>query len=301
MALITGSRSRQQIDDEGGPPSQRGGASSDDDRPGYIGVPKDYTVRGPRQQHPNYYPHGYSYSSRGFGAGAGPLDPIEIKPRYMDGDEWRPASWAPGDIADLQRAMAGAGLIGPTTRVRLGAWDETSRNAYKQLLGFANGSGVDVNTALRQYAEGITVGGPGAGSGLRFDENGNIIGETFTAPPLEVQLPNRADVEKVLRTAVIDKLGEGWSQAEIAKLADTYLWQKVMAPQTDAYQQQVENLEDEFHGRAPRNKVITNVDVMDPETFVEGELRRRDPAGFQATEIAEDYAPAFFAALEGYF
>lgn len=234
-----------------------------------------------------------------------------IEPRYFDGDEWKPASRDPDSIVDMQRSLVIAGFLSPTDSFRLGAWDEPTRDAYKSLLEYANASGLTADVALQRYAEGTpppggTGGGGGSGQGgssgpgSYFDPiTGEWVTEKFKPPPLELRTSNKEDLRRVMRSAVIDKLGEGWSQAQIDELVDAYNWEEIRT-QKDAYDQQVAGMEDEFYGREPSTKPITQVDVASPETFLEDELQKRDPVGVQEGQVVQELVPSVLQNLKGW-
>lgn len=106
--------------------------------PDPIGVPANYSAV-VRAQGPTTTGSGLGYD-------------VEIPPRYFEGDDWAPASLPVEQRAMLQRQMAAAGVIPEGATYRLGVWDETSRQAYRQLLSFANGAGAPVEQALNQWA-----------------------------------------------------------------------------------------------------------------------------------------------------
>jgi hypothetical protein len=279
-----------------------GAGPSRDTGPKPLGVPAGYSV--PAVRMPGYS-HGFSYG-QGRYPGAVPRPRlVEQGPRYVDGDEWRPAAQGPESITEIQRALTMAGYLGPRDRFRLGAWDETTRNAYRSLLEEANASGLNADAMAAQRAASFDVGGSGqdegdGAGGYSIDPNtGELVPPQFVPPPLELRTTSKADLARLFRGVVIDKLGEGWSQAEINELVDAYNWREIQV-QKDAYDEEVARQRAEFMGEAPSSEPITMVDVESPETFVENELMRRDPESFQAGQIANDYAPAFFSALEGY-
>lgn len=109
-----------------------------------IGVPPDYVVT--RDQLEIRDP---------FGSVAQKAKHEQITPRYFDGDDWAPASLPPVKIRQLQQDMIAAGLIPKGAEYRIGYWDDTSRLAYRQLLGEANGSGFSARQQLmmRQNTE----------------------------------------------------------------------------------------------------------------------------------------------------
>lgn len=127
---------------------------------GYIGMPK-----------------GYVPTSAGYGGPVSPgqaerlasggrfREPQITPPRYKVGAEMEPRSYSPEMIARLQQQLAAAGLIGPSTRYRLGVWDSTSISAYKQLLAFANQGGTSREDALQTLLTAPQLRGDGQGVG----------------------------------------------------------------------------------------------------------------------------------------
>jgi hypothetical protein len=93
-----------------------------------------------------------------------PIDvPADFTPatgqvRYMAGDEWDPAALSVEERARLQRLMDDIGLIPKGAKYRLGVWDNTSRNAFRTLLGFANAEGVEWMDAMDLWAARPEVG-----------------------------------------------------------------------------------------------------------------------------------------------
>lgn len=132
-------------------------AAEQEDDLGYIGMPKGYV--------PMTAPRPYT---------GGPMSPSQVErrsepkitpPRYKVGAEMEPRSYSPEMIARLQQQLAGAGLIGPSTRYRLGVWDSTSISAYKQLLAFANQGGTSREDALQTLLTAPQLRGDGQGVG----------------------------------------------------------------------------------------------------------------------------------------
>ena len=80
--------------------------------------------------------------------------PMEVAPRYKLGDEWEPQtkSWSPERVADIQAQLVDAGLLDPDDYQR-GFWDEESAQAYRQLLGYSNVSGLDSHQTLQRIGE----------------------------------------------------------------------------------------------------------------------------------------------------
>lgn len=254
------------------PPSSSGTTG----KPGPIGVPPTYTT--PKIQHssadaaerrggPMYYEKG--------------LDEYDDPNRrtYYDGDEYIPANWPANQIWQLQQALAKAGLLtGTFTRH---TWDNATRNAYKELLALANAQGSTANNALMDMlrsAEG-QYGADGTGPGgqrYKVDEFGNVVpvgGEEVA--PLITRTTDPAALRRTFRKAVIDMLGEGWSQEEIDKMVAAYN-QVEIQKQTEAY-----NLEQS--GQAG-----TFTDMPSPEEFVASQVEAKDPEGVQEQGIIDN-------------
>lgn len=187
----------------------------------------------------------------------------EQPPRYFDGYEWRPASWSPNVIADLQRQMVDAGLITEDSRLQVGVWDETSRGAFTKLLGFANASGTTWEQALQRWSE-MSAAFPQQGGPER--------------PPLQVRLSNPDDLKRVFRTAVIDTLGAGWDDTKLTSLVNAY-------QALERHFQETEYNQAESGG--------TSVAPPDPTTFAMEKAVEADPVGAQASDF-RDAASQFF-------
>lgn len=124
-----------------------------------LGVQAGYEALVPRSLLGGYYPHGYSYETRRYGAGA--LDAaheiVGVAPRYFQGDQWKPASKSPEAIAAEQRKLLAAGFLSPSDSIRLGFWGESTRKAYAQALSAANASGLDYDATLIAAANAVPL------------------------------------------------------------------------------------------------------------------------------------------------
>jgi hypothetical protein len=72
-----------------------------------------------------------------------------VPARYYEGDDWLPGNLPAAQIRDLQQRMVNAGLIPKGAEYRVGYWDDVSRQAYRQLLAEANGSGLSAELQLK--------------------------------------------------------------------------------------------------------------------------------------------------------
>jgi hypothetical protein len=161
-----------------------------------IGVPPDFSLgeAGPD----------FAYIA---GGGAGPttherLGDLRL-PRYYEDDEWAPATLSPAEIADWQEAMAKAGLLAGT--YRRGVWDDRSRNAYRDLLAFANTIGADDVEALRRWASAEEI---------------TQQGDPFQ--PLTFRPPDPAAVRQAVKTAGKQLLNRDLRDGETEYLAGQF-------------------------------------------------------------------------------
>lgn len=195
----------------------------------------------------------------------------ETPPRYVEGDDWAPASLSPEAIAQIQRQMIAVGLIPSDAKITLGFWDNTTREAYRDLLTYANASGLTWSQALKAY--GAAGGHAGPGGPAR--------------QPLTIRTTNPDDLRRVFRAAVINELGQGWSQEEIDKMVASYQGQEASV-QRQAYDA------GETGG--------TVTDVASPQAYAEAEALKRDPSGVAEHNLIESGGPldAFRQMLGGW-
>jgi hypothetical protein len=203
--------------------------------------------------------------------------------RYFDGDEALPASLAPHNIAALQRMLVEANLL---DNPRWGFWDAASQEAYKTALHEANRSDTDIQTLLTTYQEAAAVG--------ELEAKG-----PFQAPALQIRQHNKDDLRSLFRDAAVKLTGMGWSHEDVERAVNAFVAEETRI-QTDAQTQMIERDRQLYETGSTDINQITEVDIRSPELFIEDEARRRDPGGFRATQVAEDYAPAFFDALGGF-
>jgi hypothetical protein len=223
------------------------------------------------------YAHGYSYSQGRYPGGV---------PRYYDGDEMGPASLPPHNIAALQRMLVDSGLL---DNPRWGYWDRASEEAFQRALSESNQQGTDVETLLTTYSEASAMAEQEA------------KGPYVPSEPLTLRTTNKSDLNKVFREAVVGQLGVGWSDSQIRELVDAYNWEEIKV-QADIYNQNMQREKQLWETGTTDIKQVTEGSVPNPQTFLEEQVRRRDPGGVQAADIGEQggYADVFFDALGGY-
>lgn len=226
----------------GGPPIDD---SSADDTP-FLGVPKSYVAQRPGPVRPN--------SARVFGANVrlpGQTQTmVNVPPRYYKGDEFSPSSLAAEDRARLQLAMRQSGLYTKNERFQLGVWDATTRGAYKRLLEYANGAGLDWQAALREF-------------GAAQAENGDTTGGSNRAP-LSVKVSNPQDLRRAFDAGALAALGHSLDPGEIDK------W-------VAAYQQAERTEQTQEYNAAESGGTVTAAPTM--ESFVEDRAKVADPEG----------------------
>lgn len=268
----------------------------DDERKPLGDINRDYRVVVPRNMGGMSARAAEGWASQGAGHGS----PYEQGPRYWDQDQFKPAQGDPAAITQLQEDMVTAGLIPRGVNVRKGTWDLASIGAYTDLLEMANVNGVPANTMLDRL-----IAGSAQGSGLMIDPNtGEVIenpeAQVFVPPDaLPLRLPSREDMRAVTRSAVVDKLGQGWSGDQIEEFIDRY-YSFAQGQAQSAYEAEVERQRAAFEAGQPISNVNIELDVASPETALDEELRRDQPDAYGAGQIANDFAPAFFDALGGY-
>lgn len=210
-----------------------------------LGVPDDYMASSPRRPAP--------FASR---LGPKTYQPPPRPPRYFAGDELIPAALAPERVAAMQRALATAGLIGPKTKFRVGVWDDTTRNAYRNLLEFANVYGIDEAEALRRYA-----------SSEETDPSGDA-----ERAPLVVRQSSPDDLRATFETVARRRIGRKLAPEEVERFVSAYQAEEA-AVQTQAY------------GAAETGGTVT--DVADPQAFLAAKLAKEYGVEVGATAIAE--------------
>lgn len=98
------------------------------------------------------------------------LDPAlqAVPPTYVSGSEFDITRLSVENIARLQARLSAAGLIGPSTKFRVGIADSTTISAYKRALETANRYGMSVVEAMDMLAStpqssggDLSVGGDG--------------------------------------------------------------------------------------------------------------------------------------------
>lgn len=156
-----------------------------DEGPAPIGVGRDYVIE----------------DSNTFGFAE------DRKPRYFSGAQnTEVAGLSAEDRAELQLTLKELGLIGPKTRIRLGVWDSTSAEAFRQVLAWANTTGTTWRSALTDMMA----------SGVAF---GDLGGDGGDAGPLPT---NSLDVQALGKETARDVQGRGLTAGEQAQFEQRF-------------------------------------------------------------------------------
>lgn len=230
-----------------------------DKEPNPIGVPVGYSV--PKER--------YQYDDSRFGR----LNPqsyiTNVKPIYFDGDEYIPSNWGAAQIWEIQQHLAKVGLL--RTNFTRNTWDSATRNAYKELLALSNAQGMKADQTL-QHLLSSSSSDSTDGNLFKVDEFGNVVpAGGKTVQPLITQTTDPAALRRTFRKAVIETLGEGWSQDEINKMVAAYNNVET-SRQTQNYNMQTSGQSGNI------------VDIPSPEDFIQSQIMEKDPEGVQAQE-----------------
>ena len=178
---------------------------------------------------------------------------MTTSPRYWTDDEWQPSRWSPERIATLQRDLASAGLIGKNDRITFGVWDPKSASAFRELLGYANSTGLPWENALDLYASTPEMDG----------------GQE--RQPLMTRLSNPADLRSIFKEAATKYAGEA-PDDEVEKMVAAYQAQEASVQQT-------------AYGMQETGGTVT--EQASPDAFAEDYLRREKPVETGAVDMLE--------------
>lgn len=174
-----------------------------------------------------------------FITGGGPLVNL-VTPQYFEGDEWVLANAGHDVIAQTQASLVSAGLL-KAGSFSPGYWDPTTKDAFKDLLAYANATG------------------------STWQEAGPVLAGAAKEriKPVTVKVTNPEDLRKAFKQAVIGTLGQGWDTAKIDQMVAAY-----QATETGA-QQQAYSMQD-------TGGTVTA--PPDPATFAETQARAENPS-----------------------
>lgn len=236
---------------------------AEDEGPKPIGVPRDYVIK--RRTTGREEMGDIRFR------GGGPDYLSSITPIYFDGAEYLPANWPASQIWSLQQYLAKVGLLtGTFTR---NVFDPATMDAYKELLALSNAKGANADQTLQEMlSAAMSEEGDDQNGQWTVDENGNVVrvgGSGSGRAPLTIRTTDPASLRRAFRRAVIDTLGEGWTQEQINQMVGAY-------NQIETSKQQ------QAYGMAETGGTIS--DIPSPEDFIATEIEKRDPAGVQEHE-----------------
>lgn len=185
----------------GGPPPV-----SDEDEEEFIGPGTSRLSGGYRATNPDAITSGTYEPYRG----PATRGPVATPPRYALGDEWEPQtkSWDPPRIADMQAQLVDAGLLDPDDYQR-GFWDQESAQAYRQLLGYSNVSGLDSHQTLQRIGEVKS----------KF---GSTAEKAKVRQPFISELADPAELSDLLDDVAVRRMGRGLSPEEKERFSTSF-------------------------------------------------------------------------------
>jgi hypothetical protein len=225
-------------------------------------------------------PYGYVAGAEGhiaaqgnhgsLGTGGPGSAPSARPPLYYEGDEYVGASRPPGDIANLQRALARVGLLQGS--FLMGRWDDVTSEAFKALLSLANRQGATWEETLRQLEQ--------QGGGMTYvDEYGNVLtgdaARRAAAGPLEVRVSDPATLRQTFREVATARRGQGFSDGEYDRMVAAY----------QAVERRAQEREYELRAGAVGDARYEVVNPPDPAAWAEEEVRRLDPSGVVSNDV----------------
>lgn len=186
---------------------------------------------------------------------------------YVTGDEWLPVNESPATIEDLQRRLYEAGLLPADAEFTPGYFDEPTRKAFKDLLGWSNGKRKDWLTTLEDLRT----------NPVPSDEKGAAI------QPFVAQVSNPDDIKKNIRDSFREMIGSGDVDAnELQALVAEFQGEQVASQRSmyDAYQ-------DGSGGVGPGGTVTAPPSI---ETFVEQKAQQSNPTAFSAYKYLDKFS-----------
>lgn len=151
------------------------------------------------------------------GIDTGSYQPSIVGARYFEGQEWSEVGGLPPEQrAEIQQAMLDRGLYSSAKpRIALGAWDNDSATAFKQVLAYANAQGIPWNMALKNMPKMDT--GADAAGGVKYGPQAPHAYTAFTAT-----LTNPTDLKAVIKAGARSVLGRTLDDSEVSAFVGNY-------------------------------------------------------------------------------
>lgn len=176
------------------------------------------------------------------------------------------ANMSPEDVWVYQQKMARAGFIGPKTRFRRKMWDDTTRNAFKNVIELANIYTTDIDTILAMAMEN--------GGQSLAEAAGVELDQPFTGDKKRtnksIDLTNPQSARERLRRTLREELGRAPRKDELAAFIGALNASEKANPVVE--QQVAHVVNDEVTGTDS-----TQSGGVDPEAFT-SEYLRNNPA-----------------------
>lgn len=212
--------------------------------------------------------------------------PLSQFERYFEGQQAFIGRMSPGALMSLQRELGAVGLLAGD--YANGAPDSSTKDAFASLLAISNEWGLSWRAALNRMMS-QTSDTKARERGYQINpETGEYeaIEEKFVAPPLQLQLPNKLDVDRVIRQSSTDLLGQGWSQDQIDRVSNSFLGE-VTRLQQETYNQEVDRMRREFEGQPGASETITDIEAPSAEAFAEEQIIQQNRQGVETNSGME--------------
>lgn len=138
-----------------------------------------------------------------------PIDYLPVAARYQEGMQDDPAGWSTERRGRLQTELIRAGLLDPDAKFTFGDWGPSTRDAYAQLLAYANHAGLTDRQAARELQTIQTPELINAIADLRATSI--AAAEAQLAP-----LPDLATLRDTIRQQVADFIGADPTDEEMS-------------------------------------------------------------------------------------
>jgi hypothetical protein len=190
---------------------------------------------------------------------------IQYKPAYFAGDEWKPASLSPDNIAKLQEALVMGGLLSEDDVINVGVWGPDEAEAWKKMLQYANVTGISPLAALHKRA---MRGALKIGLDEAARRGGGVVREPLVTSPT-----NPDDLRQQFGQVAYNMLGHRIAPDVLERMVSTYQ-QYERDAQVSEYQATGSGL-----SGGPGGEVV---DPPSPEVYAMNETYKADAPGVEA-------------------
>ncbi len=281
-----------------GPPSAGGGgrSSGGSDEGAYLGVPEGYVYH---RRDVSGDPERFRRSGPGGLFGAQSDTPLyeERPPKYTADYLETPLGYGPEDIARLQATLSAAGLISRGQHYRVGLFDDTTRNAWRQVLSLANRYGLPWQQMAAQLARTPQFTGEGKLWGV--DGRGGPAGpdlspQTSTSTNRSISITDPATARKVLIRAAQDALGRDVGDDDISEFLSALNASERAHPATSTTTSTYDP-----RTRNTSSSTTSTQSSVDPVAMAEERIRAEHSGEAGAYKEATDYYNAALSLIYG--